>query len=123
EYEKLEKELFLTEEFIRSKADLLEERINAQFKYATFKLFEEQLNGGLRETCETLYEGVPYNRGLNNAARINVGLDIINTLNKRYGIQVPIFIDNRESVTDLIEVESQIISLVVDKNAETLEIE
>lgn len=123
EYEKLEKELFLTEEFTRSKVDLLEERINAKFKYAKFKLFEEQVNGGLKEVCETVYEGVPYNRGLNNAARINIGLDIINTLNKRYGIQVPIFIDNRESVTDLIEVESQAISLVVDKNANTLEVE
>lgn len=123
EYEKLEKELFLTEEFTRSKVSLLEEKINAKFKYATFKLFEEQVNGGLKETCDTLYEGVPYNRGLNNAARINVGLDIINTLNERYGIQVPIFIDNRESVTDLIEVESQIINLVVDKKANSLEVQ
>jgi DNA repair exonuclease SbcCD ATPase subunit len=123
EYEQLEKELFLTEEFTRSKVSLLEERINSKFKYATFKLFEEQVDGGLKETCETLYEGVPYSRGLNNAARINVGLDIINTLNERYGIQVPIFIDNRESVTDLIEIESQTISLVVEPKAYQLEVQ
>ena len=122
EYEKLEKELFLTEEFVRSKVELLEEKINSKFKYAKFKLFEEQVNGGLKETCETLYNGVPYNRGLNNASRINVGLDIINTLNERYGIKVPIFIDNRESVTDLIETKSQTISLVVDRNANSLQV-
>ena len=123
EYEKLEKELFLTEEFIRSKADLLEERINAQFRCAKFKLFEEQVNGGLKEVCETTYKGVPYNRGLNNAARINVGLDIINTLSQHYGIQVPIFIDNRESVTDLFEVESQVISLIVSEKHSQLTVE
>lgn len=123
EYEKLEKELFLTEEFIRSKVSLLEEKINSKFKYATFKLFEEQVNGGLKEVCETLYKGVPYNRGLNNAARINVGLDIINTLSQHYGIQVPIFIDNRESVTDLFEVESQVISLIVSEKHSQLAVE
>jgi chromosome segregation ATPase len=122
EFEKLEKELYLTEEFTRAKIDLLEEQINSKFKYARFKLFEEQVNGGLKEVCETLYKGIPYNRGLNNASRINVGLDIINTLTKVYGIQVPIFIDNRESVTDLIDIDAQTISLVVDKNAKALQI-
>ena len=80
EFEKLEQELWLIEEFIRTKVDLLTERINSKFKLARFKLFEEQVNGGLAEVCETTYNGVPYSSGLNNAARINVGLDIINTL-------------------------------------------
>ncbi|MDW7675742.1 MAG: AAA family ATPase, partial [Bacillota bacterium] len=80
EFEKLEGELYLTEEFIRSKVKLLEERINSKFKYARFKLFDIQVNGGVSECCETLYQGVPYSSGLNNAARINVGIDIINTL-------------------------------------------
>lgn len=123
EHEELEKELFLTEEFVRSKVEWLEERINSKFKYARFKLFEEQINGGLKEVCETIYDGVPYNGGLNSASRMNIGLDIINTLNSRYGIKVPIFIDNRESVTELIDVESQMISLIVDKNAQKLEID
>lgn len=122
EYEELEHQLFLTEEFNQNKAELLEAKINEKFEIASFKLFEEQLNGGLKETCETLYKGVPYNKGLNNAARINVGLDIINTLNKQYGIEMPIFIDNRESITELTETEAQTINLVVDKNAENLEI-
>lgn len=123
EYEQLEKELFLAEEFTRAKVDLLEEKINAKFKHARFKLFEEQVNGGLKEVCETTYKGVPYSKGLNNAARINVGLDIINTLSQHYGIQVPIFIDNRESVTDLFEVESQVISLIVSKKHSQLAVE
>ncbi|MDH5160376.1 AAA family ATPase [Heyndrickxia oleronia] len=123
EYEKLEKENFLTEEFIRTKVNLLEEKINSKFKYARFKLFEEQINGGLKETCVTTFNGVPYDSGLNNAARINVGLDIINTLSEHYGLLAPIFIDNREAVTKLIETKSQTISLVVSEKDKVLRVE
>src|SRR5699024_3741242 len=91
EYEQLSKELFLTEEFTRTKVNMLEANINNKFKYARFKLFEQQINGGLREVCETTFEGVPYSGGLNNAAQINIGLDIINTLSDHYGVQAPIF--------------------------------
>lgn len=122
-YEKLEKELFLTEEFIRTKVNLLEEKINSKFQYARFKLFETQINGGLQETCVTTLNGVPYDKGLNNAARINVGLDIINTLSEHYSLLAPIFIDNREAVTKLIETKSQTISLVVSEKDKTLRVE
>lgn len=123
EFEQIEKELFLIEEFTRSKVNLLEEKINAKFKYATFKLFEEQINGGLKETCETLYGGVPYSKGLNNAAKINVGLDIIQTLSMHYGVSAPIFIDNSEAVTKLYEINAQLISLVVSEQDKALRIE
>ncbi|MDF2790488.1 MAG: hypothetical protein K0S80_3589, partial [Neobacillus sp.] len=85
EFEKLEQELYLTEEFIRTKVNLLEAKINSKFKYARFNLFKQNINGGLEEVCETTFKGVPYGSGLNNAARINVGLDIINTLSDHYG--------------------------------------
>ena len=123
EFEELEHQLYLTEEFIRTKVALLEERINSKFKYARFKLFEEQINGGLKEVCETTYEGVPYSGGLNNAARINVGLDIINTLSAHYDVQATIFVDNAESVTKLIDIDSQVISLVVSEQDKELRIE
>lgn len=115
EYERLEHELFLTEEFTRTKVSALESKINNKFKYARFRLFEEQLNGGLNDVCTTLFDGVPYDGGLNNAARINVGLDIINTLSEHYGFSAPIFIDNAESVTQLIDTDAQIIRLVVSE--------
>ncbi|WMW46641.1 hypothetical protein RFN66_18755 [Bacillus paralicheniformis] len=123
QYEKLQHQLFLIEEFMRTKVNLLEEKINSKFKYARFKLFKDKINGGLEETCETLYEGVPYSSGLNNAARINVGLDIINTLNDYYGISAPIFIDNSEAVTSLIDTHSQIISLNVSEQDKQLRVE
>lgn len=122
EYNEVEQQSFLIEEFIRTKMNLMEEQINSKFKFARFKLFEEQVNGGLTETCETLYEGVPYSKGLNNAARINVGLDIINTLNEHYGISAPIFVDNSEAVTNLIDVNAQVISLIVSEKDKQLRV-
>lgn len=123
EFERLEQELFLTEEFIRTKVNLLEEKINNRFQFARFKLFKQQINGGLEEICETTFNGVPYSSGLNNAARINVGLDIINTLSAHYGITAPIFVDNAEAVTKLIETHGQQIRLVVSEKDKQLRVE
>ena len=108
----LEQQEFLVEEFTRTKVNLLEDKINSQFKYVTFKLFNQQVNGGIAECCESLINGVPFS-GANNAAKFNAGLDIINALVNYYGFSAPIFIDNAESVNELISTESQVIRLVV----------
>lgn len=122
EYECLEHELYLTEEFIRTKVHLLEEKINSRFQYARFKLFNVLINGGIEECCETLYQGVPYS-SLNNGARINIGLDIINTLSEHYGFTAPIFVDNAEAVTQLIPTRAQVISLIVSEPDKKLRVE
>ena len=108
----IEQALFLLEQFSRRKASLVEERVNSRFKFAKFKLFNQLINGGIEETCETLYGGVPYSTGLNTGHKIIVGLDIINTLSEHYGFRPPIFIDNAECVTDLPEMQSQMIRLI-----------
>lgn len=123
EFEKLEKEKYLIEQFTRTKIDMIEEKIASKFKYARFKLFKELISGGLEDVCETLFDGVEYSKGLNNAARINVGLDIISTLSKHYGFSAPIFIDNSEAVTKLIDTKAQTISLVVSEKDKVLRIE
>lgn len=122
EFERLERELFLLDEFTRAKVELLEARINSKFRLARFKLFREQINGGLEETCEVMVDGVPYN-SLNNAARHNVGLDIIATLSEHYGIAAPIFLDNAESVTRPLETPGQQIRLVVSADDKQLRVE
>lgn len=114
EFEKLEQELFLIKKFTIKKIQLLEEKINKKFQIAKFKMFRKVANGDMEECCETLCNGVPYNSGLNNAARINTGLDIINTLSEYYQFSAPVFVDNAESVTELIPMASQLIRLVVD---------
>ena len=97
EYEELEQQLYLTEEFIRAKVQLLEDKINSKFKLARFKLFNTLVNGGIEECCETTFQGVPYSN-LNNGARLNIGLDIINALAEHFDFAPVVFIDNAESV-------------------------
>lgn len=123
EYEKLEGELYLTEQFIRTKVNLLEEKINGKFKMARFKLFDQQVNGGLVECCETTYQGVPYSSGLNNGHRNAVGMDIINTLSEYYNFFPPIFVDNAESITVLPEMKAQVIRLIVSEKDKALRVE
>lgn len=111
----LDEASFLMDEFIKAKVNMLEENINSKFKLARFKMFNVMLNGNIEECCETTYKGVPY-RSMNNAARINVGLDIINALTIYYKVNAPVFIDNAEAVTDFIPVNSQTIKLIVDES-------
>lgn len=121
EYAELERQQFLCEEFLRVKVALLEERINGYFRLARFRLFEQQVNGALNEVCEVLGpDRVPFNSGLNHAAQINTGLDIINSLSAHYGLSAPIFIDNAEAVTTLIDTQSQLIRLVVSEGEPAL---
>lgn len=115
----LDEASFLMDEFIKAKVNMLEDVINSRFKLARFKMFNVMLNGNVEECCETTYKGVPY-RSMNNAARINVGLDIINALTSYYKVNAPVFIDNAEAVTEFVPVNSQTIKLIVDESAPQL---
>ena len=118
----LDEASFLMDEFIKVKVNMLEENINSRFKLARFKMFNVMLNGNVEECCETTYKGVPY-RSMNNAARINVGLDIINALTSYYKVNAPVFIDNAEAVTEFVPVNSQTIKLIVDESKPQLTVE
>lgn len=98
--------------FAKAKVEAVESRINGLFSLVRFKMFEQQINGGEVETCEATVNGVPYS-DLNNAMTINAGLDIINAICKSEGVTAPIFIDNAESVNELLHTQSQMIRLVV----------
>lgn len=108
----VEKTQFAIERFNKLKIDTLESKINEKFKFVNFRMFETQINGGESECCDALIDGVPFSDA-NTASKINAGLDIINTLCKFYQVTAPIFIDNRESIIDVIEIESQLINLIV----------
>lgn len=123
-YEKLEREIFLMETFTKTKVEMLDNKINSKFKLARFKLFRENINGGIEPCCEVTYNGVPYSGGLNNGARINVGLDIIATLSEHYKASAPVFIDNSEAITDIKAPEgAQVVRLVVSSKDKKLRIE
>jgi DNA repair exonuclease SbcCD ATPase subunit len=122
EFEELERQIYLTEEFIRTKVRMLEDKINSKFRMARFKLFNVLVNGGIEETAETMYNGVPYSN-LNNGARLNIGLDIINTLAEHFGFAPPVWLDNAESVTDILPTKGQQIRLIVEAADKKLRIE
>ena len=125
-YEQLQKGLYLCEQFVKAKTKLLDEKINSRFKTLRFRLFIEQQNGGITDDCEAL---IPCKNGLvpfksaNNAARINAGLELIDTLANYYGVELPVFIDNAESVTKLQHTKAQVIRLVVSESDKTLRFE
>lgn len=118
----VEKVLYLLDEFIKYKLDKISDSINSQFEMVNFILFKSQLNGGIAETCECQYNGIPFG-SLNSAARIQCGLDIIRTLQRMYGVFVPVFVDNRESCTNIPTMDCQVISLVVSPTDKELRIE
>lgn len=113
----LEKQEYLGEKLVRARVTLMEEKVNSLFTMVRFKMFSQQINGGLDETCEALIDGVPFS-DVNNAAKINAGIDIINAFSKHYDIHAPIFIDNAEAVNRLLKTESQTIKLYVTKDKE-----
>lgn len=108
----VEKTQFVIEKFNKLKIDTLESKINEKFKFVKFRMFKSQINGGESECCDALIDGVPFSDA-NTASKINAGLDIINTLCEFYQVTAPIFIDNRESIIDVIELNSQLINLIV----------
>lgn len=117
-----EKMLYLLEQFIKAKMMMISENINKHFEMVDFLLFKNQLNGGMTETCECMYKGVPYS-SLNTAAKIQCGLDIICSLSNLYDVYCPVFIDNRESCTNIPDMKCQVISMIVDKNCKELKVE
>ncbi len=100
-------------EFSKARATLIESRVNGMFKLVKFKMFDTQVNGAEVETCVATVNGVPYNDGLNQAAKVNAGVDIINAISEHLGVCAPIVIDNSESINELIPTRSQLIRLVV----------
>ena len=115
--QELEAQQYQIEQFTKTKVELLESAINSKFEVVKFRLFDTQINGGLVECCDTLVKGVPYS-DVNNAHKILAGLDIINTLIKFYQTSAPIFIDNRESINELYNINAQIISLIVTTDSQ-----
>jgi DNA repair exonuclease SbcCD ATPase subunit len=112
-----EQMLYLLESFIRYKLDKVSDSINSHFKTVNFKLFEIQLNGGMKDCCECTVNGVPYST-LNSGHRIVAGLDIIQSLSELYGVSVPIFVDNAESLNEfnVPDMDAQLILLSVSED-------
>ena len=127
ELEYIEHGIHLCEEFIRTKARMVTDSINAHFRYVRFVLFRDQINGGLREICEPTIESrtgqwVEY-RSANYAAQVNAKLDIVTTLMRHYGVHLPILMDQGESVTSPLAVDEQLIRFIVSAEDKDIRVE
>ena len=107
---------FTMQEFSKRKSSLIGDRVNGLFQLVKFKMFDTQVNGAEVETCVATVNGVPYNDGLNQAAKVLAGLDIIGALQKHIGALAPVFLDNSESVNHVPEMPSQMILLRVTED-------
>jgi exonuclease SbcC len=114
--EKIEMQI---DQYNKIQIETIEQRVNSKFSIVRWKMFDEQINGGLADTCEAIVNGTPFN-DLNTAMKYNAGLDVINALNYHFGIFAPVFIDQRESIVSLIKTECQVINLKVDESKNVL---
>ena len=125
--EHLEYGIHLCEEFVRIKARMVTDSINEHFKFVRFVLFRDQINGGLREICEPTIrnkdgEWVEY-RSANYAAQVNAKIDIVTTLSEHYGVHLPIIMDQGESVSAPLNVDTQLIRLIVSAEDQAIRVE
>jgi hypothetical protein len=98
EVEKIDKQIMLCEQFTRAKVSMLTDAVNSRFFPLSFKLFSEQINGGIAECCEVMRDGVPYG-DLSRGQRPVASLNIIGDLSMHYGITCPVFVDDAEGIT------------------------
>ena len=115
--ENAERSIYLCEEFVRLKVKAITDKINSKFHNIVWLLFRDQINGGLKECCEPL---IPNEAGVmveyksaNTAAKVNAGIEIINVLAEHYNINLPVIVDQAESICKVADTERQLIRLIV----------
>lgn len=113
----LEGQDYAAESLLQCTIEELERKVNALFSFVTFTMFDHKINGALKPICECTVNGVPYS-DLNNADRINAGIDIINAMCQYKGVYAPCFIDNAESINNVLPMQSQRIDLIVSNDKE-----
>lgn len=123
EVEQMDRLIAMCEEFTRYRVQAITESVNSRFCLTRWRLFTELVNGGLADCCEPMDRNGSTFDGTNNAMKINIGMDIIDTLSVHFGRRVPLFVDNAESVTHLQPIGSQVVRLVVSEQDKELRIE
>ncbi len=127
EQAKLQKRLDLANAFARYKTDMITDSVNGMFQTVKFKLFEpNKTNDGLQECCEAVAFGAARYGDINTAGKILAGIDIIAALAERYGLSVPLFVDNIDgldgesfaALTERVKGKMQLITLRVSEDNE-----
>lgn len=104
----------------KKKNELLVEEINNHFGIVKWVLFDFQKNGEYKECCIPTIDGKRFGDSTNTGREIEAKLDICNSFQKFFGMQVPIFLDGAESINDeyIPKVDTQLILLTVTNDQE-----
>jgi len=120
--EQLDMDEAVVEKFIKARAELMSERVNSLFVNVTWKLFDQQLNGIIVPDCQGFYKNRRIEGGLNYAGQVLAGLEVVHVLKQHYKAMYPCLLDHRESVLDIPDTGTQLISLQATKDTPVLEI-
>ena len=119
----LTKQLYMCDQYSRCLTEYIDRKVADKFKMARFVMFRDNItNDGAKECCEVQLHGTPYH-DLCQTEQMHVGLDIIQTLSRYYGLTMPVLIDRSESFITLPETDMQIIRLVVSADDKELRVE
>ena len=104
----------------KKKNELFVEEINNHFGIVKWVLFDFQKNGEYKEVCIPTIDGKRFGDSTNTGREIEAKLDICNSFQKFFGMQLPIFLDGAESINDeyLPKVDTQLIMLTVTNDRE-----
>lgn len=117
----IEKNIDTVLNFSIQKNKALAEKINPYFKHFQFSFLDYTIDGNPVETCKMICNGVNYFDGLNYSDKILCDIDLLRGLQALNGLNLPIFVDNSESIntTRLPNTEQQMIVLrVTDEDLE-----
>jgi len=94
----IEKNIDTVLNFSIQKNKALAEKINPYFKHFQFSFLDYTIEGNPVETCKMICNGIDYNSGLNHSDKILCEVDLLNGLQEMNGLNLPIWIDDSESV-------------------------
>lgn len=99
--------------FSIEKNKALADEINQYFNHFEFEFLEYTIEGNPVETCKMVVDGINYFKGLNHGDRILCEIDLVKGLQKMNGLNIPIFVDDSESLdSDRVpDIEGQLILL------------
>lgn len=90
-------------EYKKNKIAVVESKVNSFFSLIRWKFYEQNItNDDEKEICKAIdRNGVDYN-STNDGTVINMSIDIINGISKAKDIYVPLFVDRKESVENVL---------------------
>lgn len=116
----IDKELVEIDAYTVQESLSIELAVNEKFTDIQFHLFEYRVNGMVNDTrCDATLNGVPYS-DMSTGESYAAGTNCISVFSKHYKLKAPLFIDNFESVTLPINLDTQVITLEATKKVKKL---